>query len=295
MYALLGDDIVIADEAVAVSYHYVMTEYLGVDINMSKSLVSSCGVMEFAKRLVSPKEEFTPLGPKNIASALKHPANIPMLLTDLIGKGDLGNWNEKKVADKLAELHSDILRISRGGKEALLWSIIGPFGFIDSLGVSPTEDETSLEEVQSFTLIRSIEETLLYYYSKEWESAFDKTIVAALGVIRQTTYDKFVECPSPHIFPSYRNLTLRALESIVETGSKRPLKTLGLAEWFDDQMDGFYMSVDAVKELVAMVPTISPLDNPWTKPKLAKPKIRRLGVDFFKKVALNAKRLGREE
>lgn len=89
MYALLGDDIVIADEAVAMSYHYIMVDMLGVVINDSKSLVSSCGVMEFAKRLVSPKEEFTPLGPKNIEGCLKHPANIPSLIMDFLNKGGM--------------------------------------------------------------------------------------------------------------------------------------------------------------------------------------------------------------
>jgi hypothetical protein len=50
-YALLGDDIVIADEAVAKSYHMIMTKILGVEINLSKSLVSNDS-LEFARRLV---------------------------------------------------------------------------------------------------------------------------------------------------------------------------------------------------------------------------------------------------
>lgn len=39
-YAILGVDIVIADEAVANSYHRIMTQVLGVEINLSKSLIS---------------------------------------------------------------------------------------------------------------------------------------------------------------------------------------------------------------------------------------------------------------
>jgi len=89
VYALLGDDIVIADEAVAKSYHYIMTEMLGVKINDFKTLVSSCGVMEFAKRLVSPTEEFTPLGPGNIKKCLTHPSYLPSLFLDLSGKGGM--------------------------------------------------------------------------------------------------------------------------------------------------------------------------------------------------------------
>lgn len=226
MYALLGDDIVIADEAVAMSYHFVMATHLGIGINDSKTLVSDHGVMEFAKRLVSPTEEFTPLGPKNILGCLTHPGNIPGLLLDLFGKGGTGDWNEKKVSTYVDSLGSDVLKISDGGKRALIWSIIGPFGFVKSSGFAPETDANSLDNYQSTTLVKSIEESLLYYYSKEWESAFDKTIVAALGVWARSTNDKFVECPNPHIFPSYRNLAIRALESVDEISESRPLKYL---------------------------------------------------------------------
>jgi hypothetical protein len=69
-YALLGDDIVIADEAVAKSYHMIMTEILGVEINLSKSLVSS-NSFEFAKRLVTMDGEVSAVGAKNLLVGLK--------------------------------------------------------------------------------------------------------------------------------------------------------------------------------------------------------------------------------
>lgn len=69
-YALLGDDIVIADEAVAKSYHMIMTEILGVEINLSKSLVSSDS-FEFAKRLVTMDGEVSAVGAKNLLVGLK--------------------------------------------------------------------------------------------------------------------------------------------------------------------------------------------------------------------------------
>lgn len=47
-YALLGDNIVIADERVATVYRRVMDE-LGVKISLSKFLISKSGAMEFAK------------------------------------------------------------------------------------------------------------------------------------------------------------------------------------------------------------------------------------------------------
>jgi hypothetical protein len=69
-----------------------MQTWLGVDINMSKSLVSDIGVMEFAKRVADPEGEFTPLGPKNISGVLKNPAMLPSLLLDYIGKGGTVDW-----------------------------------------------------------------------------------------------------------------------------------------------------------------------------------------------------------
>lgn len=69
-YALLGDDIVIANSAVAQCYHQLMTEGLGVEINFSKSLVSAHS-LEFAKQLVSKGVNLSPIGPKNVLLALK--------------------------------------------------------------------------------------------------------------------------------------------------------------------------------------------------------------------------------
>jgi len=69
-YALLGDDIVIADTAVATSYHMIMTQALGVDINLSKSLISNDS-FEFAKRLVTMDGEVSAVGAKNLLVALK--------------------------------------------------------------------------------------------------------------------------------------------------------------------------------------------------------------------------------
>jgi hypothetical protein len=46
---------------------------LGVDINLSKSLVSKTGVAEFAKKLIGPDHDFSPLGPKSLFEFIKSP------------------------------------------------------------------------------------------------------------------------------------------------------------------------------------------------------------------------------
>jgi len=85
-YALSGDDIVIADKSVALSYHTIMTEILGVDINLSKSLRSSHS-FEFAKRLVTLQGEVTPAGPANLLLGLRSLNGIPSIILDLVNKG----------------------------------------------------------------------------------------------------------------------------------------------------------------------------------------------------------------
>lgn len=85
-YALLGDDIVIANTSVAKSYHALMVDVLGVEINLSKSLVSNDS-FEFAKRLVTMGGEVSPVGAKNLLVGLKSLKGIPSILLDLVNKG----------------------------------------------------------------------------------------------------------------------------------------------------------------------------------------------------------------
>jgi DNA polymerase I-like protein with 3'-5' exonuclease and polymerase domains len=64
-----------------------MTNELKVSINKTKSLQSNTGVMEFAKRIIGPKGDFSPVGPKNLALVLVNKLNLPSLLVDLKEKG----------------------------------------------------------------------------------------------------------------------------------------------------------------------------------------------------------------
>lgn len=64
-----------------------MTEELYVSINKSKSLQSEQGVMEFAKRIIGPKGDFSPVGPKNVSLFLQNKLHLPNLLVDLMEKG----------------------------------------------------------------------------------------------------------------------------------------------------------------------------------------------------------------
>jgi hypothetical protein len=85
-YALLGDDIVIANEAVAKAYYALMTVELGVEINLDKSLVSS-NTFEFAKQIIKGDQNLSPIGPRNLLLATKSPLGILSLIVDLLNKG----------------------------------------------------------------------------------------------------------------------------------------------------------------------------------------------------------------
>jgi len=86
-YALLGDDIVIADEAVAKAYLTLM-QGLGVVINLSKSFEMASGGLEFAKRWISPTlDDISPMGPGLILAVLRNPRMLSTLILDCLGRG----------------------------------------------------------------------------------------------------------------------------------------------------------------------------------------------------------------
>jgi hypothetical protein len=85
-YALLGDDICIASKEVASAYLLIMNS-LGVEINLSKSLTSSTGVVEFAKRWRVGETDVSPSSPSLITRLLGNWNYLPTLLLDLVGRG----------------------------------------------------------------------------------------------------------------------------------------------------------------------------------------------------------------
>lgn len=70
LYAVLGDDIVIADETVAKHYLEIMNS-LGVEIGLAKSLVSNRRTLEFAKKFFIP-EDASLIPFKELVAATRH-------------------------------------------------------------------------------------------------------------------------------------------------------------------------------------------------------------------------------
>uniref|UniRef100_A0AAU7YEH1 RNA-dependent RNA polymerase n=1 Tax=Exserohilum turcicum mitovirus 5 TaxID=3229029 RepID=A0AAU7YEH1_9VIRU len=80
-YAILGDDVVIANDIVAHEYLLVMKS-LGLSINLSKSVISS-RFTEFAKVWLGPRElNLSPLGPGLILQAMRHKFYVPRMIIE---------------------------------------------------------------------------------------------------------------------------------------------------------------------------------------------------------------------
>lgn len=80
-YAILGDDIVIRNKAVAEEYLNLMT-CLGVSINQAKSVISK-DFAEFAKVLKGPYVNYTPVGPGLILRYIRDRGYLGALLLEL--------------------------------------------------------------------------------------------------------------------------------------------------------------------------------------------------------------------
>jgi len=78
-YAVLGDDVVIADRSVAAKYLEVMKE-IGVDISLAKSMVSATGSLEFAKRTWISGREASPIPLAELLVALCHLGALEQLV-----------------------------------------------------------------------------------------------------------------------------------------------------------------------------------------------------------------------
>jgi len=78
-YAVLGDDVVIADRLVAAEYLRVM-KMVGVEISLAKSLVSNTSSLEFAKRTWIRRREVTPISLAEMLVSLRNVGALEQLV-----------------------------------------------------------------------------------------------------------------------------------------------------------------------------------------------------------------------
>jgi len=102
-YAVLGDDLVIGNQAVAESY-LIIAKDLGVEINQSKSLISTIGVAEFAKRLIYSGTDLSPVPPKLIVRLIRNIRNLPSVVREMVDRGMLSEAS-LLIKDKTIKSH----------------------------------------------------------------------------------------------------------------------------------------------------------------------------------------------
>jgi hypothetical protein len=127
-YAVLGDDLVIADKLVAENYLAIMRQ-LGVPINLSKSLVSETGLIEFAKRWVSgTRGELSAIGPGLLLAVLRNVYLFPVLVLQLFQR----DWIHfpKQLENALAHLSKVRRNIDPKMVALMFATIIGPSGLL---------------------------------------------------------------------------------------------------------------------------------------------------------------------
>lgn len=90
LYAVLGDDIVIADDRVAKKYR-ALCRLLGVEIGLAKSLVSSGKTLEFAKRFFYQGSDLSGM-PTKFWAAAQSQSGVACALAAWYPSGTLGNF-----------------------------------------------------------------------------------------------------------------------------------------------------------------------------------------------------------
>jgi hypothetical protein len=140
-YAILGDDLVIGHPDVASSY-LIIAKDLGVEINQNKSLISTIGVAEFAKRLIYSGTDLSPVPPRLIVRLIRNIRNLPSVVREMVDRGMLSQ--------------ATLLIKDKTIKSRVLWEMIGPLGFLDREVLSPSfqkdDRELSRLELQDYCL-----------------------------------------------------------------------------------------------------------------------------------------------
>lgn len=188
-YALLGDDIVICDNSVASSYHSIMTQVLGVKINLSKSMVSA-NSFEFAKRIITLDGEVSPVGAKNLLVGLKSLKGIPSILLDLVNKG------VTFTADSIDDMFIKIPTCRKTQSAKMAWLVKGPFGFIPSTdGLSASlKLYSSLSVVCIDRLADSFDDAIFLHNRNLWVKnvyLLDKLLASLLEVSSFPGFNEF--------------------------------------------------------------------------------------------------------
>lgn len=213
-YALLGDDIVIANESVAKAYLRIMKD-LGVEINLSKSVISSSNSCEFAKKLFIEGIDVSPLGPKAILQGVISPRNLKdvMLNYNLLDGVELADIQETfRVLLKEGQKFSSQKWLRRF--VPLYWDIVGMFGLKRGMELSPFFREqaiVSLSPADQAILNETFKLKLNGLINRGWLQALENDV----NVYRK--YSRYLGLSNISHFPSTQDILEGLSSRMMET------------------------------------------------------------------------------
>lgn len=169
-YALLGDDIVIADSRVAPFYLLIIRDILGVEINLSKSLESDIGVLEFAKRLMRDGVDLSPISPRVLLLAVRNIFYLPDLIRDMVEKGFEIDTSSLLALARKPRLFKGVGKVNA---YKAVWSCFSPFGPLDESPI-PFRDIGSIR----YELVFMIRDFILDYGQQSFRTAYERSLQA---------------------------------------------------------------------------------------------------------------------
>lgn len=260
-YALLGDDIVIADKAVALEYLSLMTKELRVEIQETKSLVSNNGTFEFAKRTVVRGIDATPIslkgylaGMRNLAAFEGVLAKVPVLwenrLSQILRASGFGYKALSRLQSCLG--HRNRLR-------GLLVFLKRPGGLLSSSFVNWTSMETPIIRGQPMKLEsgQEIFQSLLSWVGDQIRGEFDKRIKnfdrkAGPGWVPTLPF------PTRTLFDLYQRLVLKPISvdlmNLKAEAEELHSECIGVNLEKLEELDEFFVRLDKILEKASGLP-----------------------------------------
>lgn len=172
-YAVLGDDLVIADRDVATQYLSIM-RHLGVPINIHKSIVSESGFIEFAKRWMSgTRGEVSAVGPGLLLAALRNTYLFAILTVQLFERGFLNFPEQLRVA--LGALRRSRRNISDRIMALMYATVVGPSGLIRNSGHVTAFAESWFTAVTKLPMGSAVSYLILAFKSMVEDDIADKS------------------------------------------------------------------------------------------------------------------------
>lgn len=272
-YAIIGDDLVLADSSVAKCYLTLMND-LGVDINMSKSLESEIGVMEFAKRLFKDGVDVSPVPPKLVTQFMGQVKALPTLLRDMMSRG---------LSVESIKLDSD-----RRVTSTILWEVIGPLGLLPSVGLSPFLGNRSLTEDQLKILVGCVTNVVnrslvRAFYAQQEDSQILIEKIGSLVWDGRLEKGGFLTKDTPgfhHLMNNFIEMTIEANTTVPESIS-----------WPDGQEYTFEHVYAFIKDAVDNLDQVQP-----TVPDISEKEVLKTSssskMKFYRELAVELERSG---